>query len=1443
MRIRMAKKMTPGEITALAEKRKRLGPGVGAEEVDNVPTPEEVEWGPKRRKKLKATGDPFAGMSKKEILISQGLDESWTEFCVCVQERTQPGIYLTPLGKRRANGKRQGRPRISRIAVIRSEKLKEFAWFHEPDKPFDPEVTYNKRKVTPALDDLNGSTPTAQELGNKRPRKRRRIVSDAAKNVEREPSAVSSEDVIMVDASNEPQPTNDETAGASDDDQTQSANKRMRPEQVEAVTSTEVDVYGEPQPKRKRGRPRKDAPKVPKAASQKAKQRKDTKTASQKGKRAGKATEKKASKLSTSVLAAPEQLVPLSEDNTTLPRPSSAQGENIVAESATHHIPTPEPNIGVALPGAAAPHIADQSSACAEPVAIPNEPPLSSTSEPVPVRALSSPAMEAVQSVEVEVGPTLLGTAENTKETTPVSPPREVSEQRTIKEGSLEEATPASHTQGTNSRASQEPVKSNLRMRKTGGGSIAFLRKKIVMDIMEKSGGVFPLGTELWYPFTTAWYKAKQTGKPDMRTLKSTVKTLADVGKLRQLTFSGKDPKGIMVTKTIITLSEIQPSDPRVQNMQKAMFSGEPFIPDGVEVDPALRKSRPSLPPGPEKKRNGGWPQIDPTVTVNLHHKPAIIRAQELRRGLAIQRRLLRGAGVPVDPRQRITRLTRIERPSPLRPRDSHQLSASKPLPNAQKQWLTETAYQDIMAYASSQPAAKSGSNRRWRPLSSFHPFAMIMCPTQTFHPSTGTFLTVACPPEPPRRPRSVGKEEEEEEVLNLALADVIENVRRRGRVHYKSHDARTSKCFTEIDAIAKWETTEVAMNLQTENWEFVHHTVEGEFEAAPIQQPVCFDIDPPPPPPPQVYEPRMLRPLKPALKPALPRAPYVWANAPQLPTSKAPVPAPAPKKRRSRASTAAPKSRRISKLTEAQDGATKPELTATPTRDRTTVVRRHRFAKNLPDWVVQKIMVSVAVVRALVGGLEGKMIDWGLVASLFPDYEQKFIKDRGRTIMNKNRLQISKMQSDFQDRYAEAYEKGKVPPIDYGNLGGYDWEWIVDWAKTQLETPRIEKVPSLPASRKQFDSVFEFRKDTPPSLNDMYQYNSQVTIPRKRALLASVPFCMPLQDPAEEHRRKRHKSDRLEMAKTWARANVLAPEESYNPPQARQTLDRILGESLLTSAVQSLQSERVISRGKSSSTAPGRNYDITEFFLNTLGRKRALGGKQLKRAAYFKVNILDEDIRTEGKHDLKYEAEDGDILVIINLVAQGRLVLRPREPPRNKYGLTDGGYETRTMDKNRLRFGIDVLPVTDMYVYGNPMEEITSSIPPPRGDMDRSFMAAHFPMPPPGLMAAPPPPSTSPGKIPIWFDIHRQFIKVVWDLAIGAVIGTVAARPGISTKDIASVVKPTMGEWEIELALAWMASAGFVERTRDSSETAEGKIPGWSVKEWWWFALTGVNA
>jgi len=72
--------------------------------------------------------------------------------------------------------------------------------------------------------------------------------------------------------------------------------------------------------------------------------------------------------------------------------------------------------------------------------------------------------------------------------------------------------------------------------------------------------------------------------------------------------------------------------------------------------------------------------------------------------------------------------------------------------------------------------------------------------------------------------------------------------------------------------------------------------------------------------------------------------------------------------------------------------------------------------------------------------------------------------------------------------------------------------------------------------------------------------------------------------------------------------------------------------------------------------------------------------------------------------------------------------------------------------------------------------------------------------------------------------------------------VGLVAIRPGINAADLAYMVTPTMGIWDVKLVLEWLVKADVIEPTTSSARLDGGRIldqGSWKVKEWWWMVCS----
>ncbi|EAW14498.1 putative TFIIIC transcription initiation factor complex subunits Tfc3 [Aspergillus clavatus NRRL 1] len=1347
----------------------------------------------RRMRKAQRDAERFRGMSEKEKLKAMGLDETWTEYSVLLIERTEPGVYITPRGRRRPAGKRQGRPRISRLAVFKSPKLVSLPWFvEEPEAERADEAIFTSQPVSRAqsIDQtpmtsftaINGSARKSipPDTTPSKGRKRRvpsltSFEANAEQNHDR-PSkqrrlneADVSEDVMTDALASETPSITDRPTDVADKASFQTKRKRqMSPD----PTSIDLDVQeagiGLPRPSPQADEnvrhmpPRNDM---------------SFKTPSKKPR-----VQRNQRLQGPAVASSPPPAVTV-ENISMLPPPPPDLAE---AENREDH------RIATEITDAQVGDTVQDSGAAAE----------------------EGPAVPAGTEVKDEIP------AADAVDSRPVDGPQNISKQ---------------------SEASQTPDQQGIRTKrsKEKGGSVAVLRRSIVMDIVEKAGGAYPMGTEIWYPFATAWRKTKYKEKPDMRTVKASIKHLVDGGKLRQFTFSGRDSKGIMVTKSIIAKPELRADDPFIKDLQHKMLTTEDryYFPPNVERDPILTKGSLKSVPKREATKPGQVP-IEHGVTVHLHQKPAFVLAHEQKTGRLIQRRLLQRLQDTEIPRPsgvvRLAKLQRREAPGSLA---RNLTSIARP---TRKRVLKPRTAADTLTGEAPPDDVTRRKRRRWVPISLMAPYAMFMNPVQTFNRRTGTFSTdaglAALQAAAIARIRAAFR-------LPKSLDDLLDQTRRRPMDYSGTLDPRTCRFFWDTNVILRWELQNeefIQGKLADEGVSdlcYINQTIEDFPEEVPIEGDIDFEIDQSAFP---VVRQRRIRRLRQELPRSLsPEGQVAALEEPEMSEelSESEISSDSEDSDdslealdllfssdlRRRRNDFVPQSRRLEKLNVSMTTKNDDAYAAAQAKiSARQPLRRNRVGQNLPRLVQEKIMTAIVVVRTLAGGHEGKNVDWVLVSNSFPDQDPKVIAERGKNVLSRNRLQVAKMQSDFQERFIEAYATGQVPPIDYDDLEGYDWEAVVDWAHTQLDIPKSEKLPDLPATREQFDTVFELREEPPATLGELYETAHGVTVNRKRALCAGVPFAIPLPEKPAQLTPRQTELARLEVAKTWVRANIVAPEETYRPVEARQALANF-GGRLVDDALQSLTTERIVSQGNRGRITPGRNYDITEFFLHTLGRRRNIEVTQLRRATRFKMKTLDPALRSTGSFAINYHAEDGDILALINLAAERRIVLKPQDPPRDKFGLTDGGYLTRQIDKMKLWFVVKAHPVDGSYAYGNPLREKIASTPPP--------------CPPQYTTAAAADGQAAPAKIPLWYDIHGTFVEVLWELAVAAVVGIVAVRPGISADGVASMVQPSMGAWEVLLLLKWMADVGVV-RGDLIEEEEDVRRTGWHVQEWWWMVL-----
>ena len=1093
---------------------------------------------------------------------------------------------------------------------------------------------------------------------------------------------------------------------------------------------------------------------------------------------------------------------------------------------------------------------------------------------------------------------------------------------------------PNNMAEGTGREARKKGSRSkygSTSMKTLGGGYIAVRRRKIIMDIMEKCGGVFPGEKELWYPFTTAWMKDFDAGKPDQRTIRQAVKSLIDGGKLKQLTFSFRDKKGIMVTKTLLATTQISPSSTLVKKTERRIIEEDPrpYIPPDAEIAPELRKTYefslgrmfPSMTLAVEKENKVELQYVPSYVIRARMNKDAALEKRRIRDEALMGKSIAKGgpsgsldstsaADQGSQPAQRrragplakdrgtapVQRLARIQRPPSIRPHMPLFLlptfgrevaleelgPISDRVPQPEHGWLPPTltpkTRRNRRATASGRgqqpvvgslldPALPTSDASPWTPLpskdivpplkTSATPFRFtrplvpsnfqtassllispsaeseatplrqqtmtLMDPEIVFHPTTGTFSTVYKSIR--RSPDSPSAQSDPYLFYKLDLPHRLEDItlhpdRKRQPNFADMDDPAKSKFDWRVDAVRRWELeNEHAVFDRRAEWPFVNHTPTMEDESNDqyagdaVSEIPRADIGG------KAKEPRAKN------KERVKRRKSRLHTREEISLGEL-TPRLAVKPAKQTMSVPKLKTRRLTSLQETKDWGSRDLLEpSSPNPDlgpaRSTETRRLRgpqTAKYLSTATVRRILTAVVVVRTITGGLE-RNIDWVLINQIFEDqYGPDFIHARWGNLFQKNRLHVEKMQADFQEIFIQAYEDNAVPPIDYDNLQNYDWAWLVDWAQKQLELPDARVIPSLPKTRERLDDLYDIRFDKEPEFETLFEYNPGDSVAKRVQLATAAPFTVPLRH--RNHNVNDPEKERLSVAKSWVRANIITPEEVYNPDAARAKL-LSAGEDVIETALKELMADRILQQENKGRLIPGRNYDISNSFLTNL--KKNLEPIHFRQALHYKLS-LDKAFTEHGSATYSYHASDGDVLALLNLVAHRRVLLTPRNPPMKKFGLTEGNYKTRFMDKSRLNFEVDIRPAPS-YRHGNPL----LPLPPPPHDHLR-------------LQCQDPPSAsvtTLKARIPVWYDIHDNLVPVMWDIALAAVLACLALRPGAGVRQLARSMRPSLEAWEVELVVRWLVEARGARRLEVVDRDAgEGKGDGYVVEEWWWACL-----
>ncbi|KAI9801614.1 MAG: hypothetical protein M1825_003293 [Sarcosagium campestre] len=973
-------------------------------------------------------------------------------------------------------------------------------------------------------------------------------------------------------------------------------------------------------------------------------------------------------------------------------------------------------------------------------------------------------------------------------------------------------------------------------------GSLTLRRKRHLLSIVDDASGVFPGDKELWYAYAFKWMQENpQSGKPDTKTVAKIQKSLVDSGQLKIIKFVFKNSKGLQVQKKILARNSIATDSALVVALRDKIIEADCklCIPPEFGVTSDVKKklssymqthasrtrrragdpverlteeesSKLQMEAPPRKRKSARSSAKSATFYPGSFSEPGweIKFDQEVRKGY-----------VELNPEERRDARRDLSRFS-----QSFFMSSFQGPPRvAGLHSLQDRLQRHGQQSRQHKPNALGSGPIEERMIGEFENHSLrstplqysrgidLRRPDQRYHQASGTFGTFF----PYRATQAVPSSGGINLMLPRTLEEMIGSIPRGRRVnHNLSSDPMRRMFDYQVDKVRAWETKQGdhLISKQPVGFNFINHTLPQETLSTGDQAVNLKWVGLPPPdddvqasPESEPHSPPPATPAPVALSPdfSTTARPSKAKERFKVRSLTAPPPEYSGTTWPSEASTWGPDVVEVESFDHAIPGqsATISFVDVSMLISHIGVKRQRRSrawleTATMTEEEIRTLLTAIVVVRTLTGGV-GKSIDWVIVAILFPAYDRAFLQKKWNSFKNRFRGQMDRLQADFQRAYLAAYDAAEVPSIDYDNLLSYDWPGIVAWAQNVLDVPTSHKLPNLPRSRKKLEEFYSLSREyEPPSAIQDDFFGLTMPVFKRMKLAYSTTMSSLILDEPKKSAADEEQQHHLHLAESWVRANVITPESDYDPQAATEKLSR-LGPAWLDLALEHLKSEHVITHVNKGRLMPGRNYDITEQFLTSL--KRPLEEKHFKSAAEYKAG-LDQTFSTgTSTSAVSYFAGDGEVLALINLLASGQVRLLPGNIPSDKFGLMDGSYKTRFMDKSRLAVSLSV-QATPTYTYsrGNALR----LTPPPQ----QHLVDENLP-------------------VPIWFDLHGNFMLAMWYKALAAVLSILATRPGLTLISMQRLMKPSLRQWELGLIVDWMVQVGAARKIGD----------GWVADTHWW--------
>ncbi|RWA11495.1 hypothetical protein EKO27_g3618 [Xylaria grammica] len=458
-------------------------------------------------------------------------------------------------------------------------------------------------------------------------------------------------------------------------------------------------------------------------------------------------------------------------------------------------------------------------------------------------------------------------------------------------------------------------------------------------------------------------------------------------------------------------------------------------------------------------------------------------------------------------------------------------------------------------------------------------------------------------------------------------------------------------------------------------------------------------------------------------------------------------------------------------------------------TRDLTIIPKQPRGRFNKPAAHDDKLgstredelLAACVVFRTLLGGLD-RNLDIGLLLKHFPGMSLSALKKFWPRVSRERKSYVQALTVKFQSAFLEAYENGKLPPLDYDDVENYDWPKLILWT-TQLETH--EEI-DLPESREVLYQEHLVEDVTSEAADWRETWFATTSTYNRIEAVASEAMSIPLPPKVQQDRTV------LDRPGVNVKERLVPKLLELGNGDAAET------NHILEKAVAELNREKVITRTKGKDL--GGNFRIHGMFSKQL--EKMASTPKFRQAITFKAQLDEVFGRHDEEYIMPYASDDGSIMAVLNLQAHGRIRIETIDMPNIPFGFEPGNYEGRTFPKSYYHFKVRLVP-TETYLFNEDMALLNQS------DLIK-------------------PPTHGPeGRIPIWVDFFGKVNAARWADYVSMVVFTLAIKGPIEPKMCVTLLKPMIDEFEVQLIIEWLDKLGLVQRAVSGC--------GVTAAEWWW--------